>query len=117
MSRLVGEESPLGWARTALVFLALALLPVWGLLTVFVLYAEYDMELSLFWIAGLVSAVLVLEAAGVVAALLLSVRGAMRLVTLLQDRSAARRYTEVVGDGAVLRPDAWGPDVLEGGEE
>ena len=112
----MNQEQPWGWARLGCAFAGLALLPVWGLLTAFVLYAELEMEMSRAPLAGLVAAVMVVLVAGLIAALLLVVRGAAQVAGMLRDRSARRRYQALAGDGGVLRDDAWGAAVLEGEE-
>lgn len=118
MSRLVPmEESPLGWMRLVVSFGALALLPLWILATAFVLYAEYEMQMEFILRAGLISAILVVEGAGVVVALALASRGVLHLTSYLQQQRAARRYDALVGDGGVLQEDAWERAVLEVAEE
>ena len=110
-------ETPVGWLRLLLGFGALALLPIWGLTTAFVLYAEYEMQTAHLLRAALVSAVLVLEGGGLVVALALLVRGGAGLIGHLQQQRAARRYEALVGEGGVLREDAWERAVLEVAEE
>ncbi len=105
------HEGAFGWLRLALGAFAVGFLPGWALLTAILLQLNPTLrEMPFGWavaVGGGATAVMFVPALGVVVLFSLGVRaawGAWHARGVRQDRA---RWSEVVGDGAVLTEDGW----------
>lgn len=122
-------EGLFGWTRLGCVTFLLTVLPIWlGLTGAFVYLwgddwpARMGLEeaarflgVPMVWWVALVQGLLMLALiAGLATLFLGAIRALAAYFTWRSHRAASKRYDDLVGDGAVLRSDAWatseGPD-------
>jgi len=111
VDRGLQRESVFGWLRLGCTCSVVLLVPTWLLLSGFIHQLHPVLRAQPWWLgltaAGVVAGAGVGVAGLVVALLVFLIRRAWDDVLAWQRDRDLERYASIVGDGDVLRPDAW----------